>query len=59
MPRSRVLILDDEGGVRFGLRDFLEAKGFLVDEAANCNAALAMFRARRPDVAILDYSPWS
>jgi DNA-binding NtrC family response regulator len=56
LPRSRVLIVDDEGGVRFGLRDFLEAKGFLVDEAANCAAAEAMFRARRPDVAILDYS---
>ena len=56
MPRSRVLILDDEAGVRFGLRDFLETKGFHVDEAANCAAAEAMFRARRPDVAILDYS---
>jgi DNA-binding NtrC family response regulator len=51
-----VLIVDDESGVRFGLRDFLEAKGFLVDEAANCKAAEAMFRSRRPDLAVLDYS---
>jgi DNA-binding NtrC family response regulator len=51
-----VLIVDDESGVRFGLRDFLEAKGFQVDEAANCRAAEAMFRSRRPDVALLDYS---
>ena len=43
-------------GVRFGLREFLEAKGFEVDEAATCMAAEAMFQARRPDVAILDYS---
>ena len=56
MPRSRVLIVDDEAGVRFGLRDFLEAKGYQVDEAANCLAAEAMFMSRRPDVAILDYS---
>ena len=56
MPSKRVLIVDDESGVRFGLRDFLEAKGFQVDEAANCRAAEAMFRSRRPDVAVLDYS---
>jgi DNA-binding NtrC family response regulator len=42
--------------VRFGLREFLEAKGFEVDEAATCQAAEAMFKSRRPDVAILDYS---
>jgi DNA-binding NtrC family response regulator len=51
-----VLIVDDEPGVRFGLRDALEAKGYQVDEAATCQAAEALFRSRRPDVAILDYS---
>jgi len=51
-----VLVVDDESGVRFGLRDFLEAKGFEVDEAATCLAAEAIFRTRRPDVALLDYS---
>ena len=56
MPRTRVLVVDDEPGVRFGMRDALEAKGFQVDEAATCQAAEAMFRSRRPDVAILDYS---
>ena len=56
MARKRVLIVDDENGVRFGLRDFLEAKGLQVDEAANCKAAEAMFKSRRPDVAVLDYS---
>ena len=56
MAKSRVLVVDDEPGVRFGLREFLEAKGFDVDEAATCVAAEAMFRSRRPDVAILDYS---
>ena len=56
MARNRVLVVDDEPGVRFGLREFLEAKGFEVDEAATCLAAEAMFKSRRPDVAILDYS---
>jgi DNA-binding NtrC family response regulator len=56
LPRTRVLVVDDESGVRFGLRDFLEAKGFQVDEAATCQAAEAIFRSQRPDVALLDYS---
>jgi DNA-binding NtrC family response regulator len=56
MARNRVLVVDDEPGVRFGLREFLEAKGFEVDEAATCQAAEAMFKSRRPDAAILDYS---
>jgi DNA-binding NtrC family response regulator len=56
MPRPRVLIVDDEPGVRFALRDGLEAKGFDVDEAATCQAAEAMFKSRRPDAGILDYS---
>ena len=51
-----MLIVDDEPGVRFALRDALEAKGFQIDEAATCQAAEAMFKSRRPDVAILDYS---
>src|SRR5688500_8304362 len=56
VAKNRVLVVDDEPGVRFGLREFLEAKGFDVDEAATCVAAEAMFKSRRPDVAILDYS---
>jgi DNA-binding NtrC family response regulator len=56
MPRTRILVVDDDPGVRFGLRDGLEAKGFSVDEAATCQAAEAMFRSRRPDAAIVDHS---
>ena len=56
MAKNRVLVVDDEPGVRFGLREFLEAKGFEVDEAATCLAAEAMFKSRRPDISILDYS---
>jgi DNA-binding NtrC family response regulator len=51
-----VLVVDDEPGIRFGLRDFLEAKGYQVDEAATCKDAEALFRGRRPDAALLDYS---
>ena len=31
MPR--ILIVDDEPGIRFGVRDFLESEGFEADEA--------------------------
>jgi DNA-binding NtrC family response regulator len=41
--------------VRFAIRDFLEGKGYEVDEAGSCQAAQEAFRGSRPDAAILDY----
>jgi DNA-binding NtrC family response regulator len=55
MGKGQILVVDDEPGVRFGIREFLEAKGFAVDEAATCEAAESIFGRRRPDAAILDY----
>jgi DNA-binding NtrC family response regulator len=55
MRRLKVLIVDDEAGVRFGLRDFLETKGYAVEEAESCDAAEAACRAGDPDVILLDY----
>ena len=54
-PRKRVLIVDDEPAVRFGVRDFLETAGLEVDEAESCAAAEKAFREGPPDVAILDH----
>jgi DNA-binding NtrC family response regulator len=54
--RPSVLVVDDEEAVRFGIRDFLESKGWAVEEAGTCQAGLAAFRGMRPEVAILDYS---
>jgi DNA-binding NtrC family response regulator len=51
----RVLIVDDESAIRFGIRAFLEARGYEVDEAATCGAAEAAFRESRPDVVVLDH----
>jgi DNA-binding NtrC family response regulator len=56
MTRPSVLIVDDEAAVRFGIRDFLESKGWAVEEAGSCQAGLAAFRSTRPEIAILDYS---
>ncbi|MEJ7637953.1 MAG: sigma-54 dependent transcriptional regulator [Singulisphaera sp.] len=55
MADGRILIIDDEPSIRFGIRDFLEQHGFAVDEAGSCREAEASFRAARPDAAILDY----
>ncbi len=55
MSRNRILIVDDEPGVRFGIRDFLELQGYEVDEAENCRDAHDIFRTSRPDVVIADY----
>jgi DNA-binding NtrC family response regulator len=56
LTRPTILLVDDEASVRFGIRDFLESKGYAVSEAQNSQAALATFRSLRPDAAILDYS---
>lgn len=55
MSRNRILIVDDEPGVRFGIRDFLELQGYEIDEAENCREAQDLFRTSRPDVVIADY----
>ncbi len=56
MTRScRVLLVDDEPAVRFGVRDFLESHGFDVSEAGDRSAARESFAAARPDAVVLDY----
>jgi DNA-binding NtrC family response regulator len=51
----KILVADDDDGVRLGIRDFLEGAGFDVEEAASCVGAEATFGSARPDVAVLDY----
>lgn len=55
MARDKILIVDDEAGVRFGVRDYLELQGYEVDEAESCQRAQERFRASRPDVVVADY----
>ena len=52
---SRILIVDDEAAVRFGMREFLRAKGYSVDEAGDCAAAEEAFRTAPPDAVVLDH----
>ncbi len=56
MSEERILIVDDEPSVRFGLREFFQAKGYAVEEAAGCADAERTWKLGRPDVAIVDYS---
>lgn len=55
MAKNRILIVDDEPGVRLGIRDFLEFQGYEIEEAETCKAARHSFSASRPDVVIADY----
>jgi DNA-binding NtrC family response regulator len=52
---ARILIIDDEPAVRFGITDFLESQGFAIQGADTVESAQAAFRDFRPDVAIADY----
>src|SRR6476660_3237067 len=55
MGRNKVLVIDDEPGVRFGIRDFLEQQGYEIEEAESCEDAQHLFRTTRPDIVIADY----
>ncbi len=52
---ARILIVDDEPGIRFGVRDFLESEGFEVDEADTAAGAERLVRESRPDAVVLDH----
>ncbi len=55
MSAGRVLMVDDDAAVRFGVRDFLAVHGFDVVEASTSAGAEQAFRTRLPDAVILDY----
>jgi DNA-binding NtrC family response regulator len=55
MARNRILIVDDEPAVRFGIREFLELHGYQIEEAETCQDARHIFSSSRPDIVIADY----
>jgi two-component system response regulator HydG len=50
----RVMVVDDDPGVRFTLREILESEGLHVEEAADGAAALERLEAFRPDLVLAD-----
>jgi DNA-binding NtrC family response regulator len=51
----KILIVDDEPGIRFGVRDFLEAEGLEVEEAETAAGAEKAVRELHPDAIVLDH----
>jgi DNA-binding NtrC family response regulator len=56
MHREKVLIVEGEKETCGVLRSYLEGKGYEVSIAGTCAATQQIWRTRRPDIAILDYS---
>lgn len=54
MAKERALVIDDNPLNLDLARYVLEADGFVVDEAADVDAAWARLRAARPDVVLVD-----
>lgn len=50
----RILLVDDESGIRKILRLFLELEGFVVFEAITANQAMEVIAKEKPDLVILD-----
>jgi signal transduction histidine kinase len=55
MGKGSILIVDDEYGVRSGIRTILEMEGYDVGEAGDGAGALRALDERDYDVALLDY----
>ena len=53
-PRARVLVVDDDAGVRYTLREILESEGLEVGEAADGEEALHRFEAAPCPLVIAD-----
>jgi len=52
--RPRALVVDDDPGVRYTLREILESEGLAVEEAEDGVAALERLDAFRPDLVLTD-----
>jgi DNA-binding response OmpR family regulator len=50
----RILLVDDEPGIRKILRLFLELEGYIVFEAITANQAMQVVKKERPNLVILD-----
>ena len=51
---KRILVVEDQEDNRQILRDLLGAAGFDIDEAENCEQALAQVARQRPDLILMD-----
>lgn len=54
MSRPRILIVDDDPGIRFVIREVLEDEGFYVDEASDGEEGIKKVEQAHFDLAIVD-----
>jgi CheY-like chemotaxis protein len=54
MPASRILVIDDEDGLRRAIKSVLEWAGYEVREARNGTEALRLWREQECDLVITD-----
>jgi len=54
MAVQRILLVEDDPGIRQGVADFLNFEGYGVDVASNGEEALAYLRQTRPGLLVLD-----
>ena len=52
--QKKVLIVDDEALIRFGLKKFIKKEGFIAISAGTGKKALEMIEDNNPDIALLD-----
>ncbi len=55
MSKTRILLVDDEPAVRFGIQRFLQSNGFEVEAVDTCERAEGAFVLQRPAAVIVDY----
>lgn len=51
---ARILIVDDDQGYRFSLRDYLAHLGYRITETGSCAEARQIFKSRELDLILLD-----
>jgi DNA-binding NtrC family response regulator len=51
---TKVLIVEDEEGLRFALRRYLQKSGYAICEASSCATAEEVFHAEHPTAVLLD-----
>jgi DNA-binding NtrC family response regulator len=51
----RLLFIEDDPVIRFAVRDFLEANGYVVTEASTASEGERVFERERPTVVLTDY----
>jgi two-component system, response regulator, stage 0 sporulation protein F len=54
MTGRKLLVVDDQQGVRFLISEIFQGEGFVVAEASNYEEAIIVARAFVPDIALVD-----